>query len=100
MLMAAIDGQAEPEAVEEDEQQARPRDRRGVRVADLAHDDEEIAGDAERERNHRGNQSAAREAMKVFRIFTPLDDAMISGWRHQQDNGQGDHREARQMYVL
>src|ERR1051325_3200366 len=94
VLCAAIECVTEPETVESYEQERGDDSRERGGLCYFAHDDVEVCGDAERERDHRGEQHATGEAMKMFGLFAPLDDAMISGRRHQQHGAQRNEREA------
>ena len=99
-LISTIDSKPEPEAVKEKEHHESGDRSRRSGLRDFANDEKEVATNAQGERDHSGNQDATREAVKVLCLFAALDDAVIRGGRHQQDDAHGNKREAHQMYVL
>src|SRR5438105_806431 len=90
-LCSPEDRKSEPKTIEKDEHQPRGDERSSARLTDLLHYYEKISDRTERQRHHGREQHLCSKTVEVLRLFTALHDPVISGRRHQKDNGQSNH---------
>ena len=71
-----------------------------LRSDDLGPDYEDVGTQSQCKRNRRVSHKPAADAMKLLRILALIDDPMIGGRSHEENNAQRDEEQRRAVHHL